>query len=547
MYKTLNAALLFLLLVVPQLGWAEAEKVRYTCPMHPHYIAEEMGSCPLCGMDLVAMAAAGEAATTQGHERTMVTIAPEIIQNIGVRYSQPQLTEFGRRIRAFGMVMENARAQRVVASRVSGWVEKLHVTAVGDPVKRGMVLYRLFSPDLVAAQRDLISAVERAGNGRLHAATQRLIALGLDRRFIEQLKKSRTLVQKVPFYADSSGILSKLNIRQGSYVKPGMAIATVQDYRTVWLNASVAEKDLGRITPQTPVSVMLPNLPGRPVHTKIDYIHPTIDAASRTGTIRLLLDNSDGVLRPGAYADVIFEVGVDKRLALPNGALLNNALGYHVVVALGEGRFQPKTVKVGLSSGGYTELLEGVDAHDQVVISGQFLIDSESALRESFTKLERLKTPLNMLNPTSSEMAMIDHLVDAALYLHEAQVDGYDIEAKQLQPARDIKALLWPRFGQTRLGSILEQSDQALARAQHARTEADLLLALHDLVTALQPWIFKGAAPHYQKKDLQLFTDTAQKVWLQLGQDADSPYGSEKAQATPYPPSPVAGANHDPA
>ncbi|ABK45870.1 transcriptional regulator, Fis family [Magnetococcus marinus MC-1] len=538
MRRYLATPLLCLLLILPQLGWGEPAVQRYTCPMHPHYIADQMGSCPLCGMDLVPLAA-GERPTSSSPDnpRNAVTIAPETIQNMGVRYGIPQWTEFGRRIRAFGMVMENERAQSVVASRVAGWIEKLQVTAVGDTIQQGMELYRLFSPDLVAAQRDLLSAAQQQGGGRLHAATQRLLALGVERRLINRWIAEKSLSERVPFYAEGSGTLSRLEVRQGSYVKPGMTLAVIQDYSRVWLNASVAEKDLSRITKQTPVRVLLPHLPGRKVATKIDYIHPIIDAASRTGTVRLLLDNQDGALRPGAYADVLFEVGVDRRLALPDGALLNDAQGYHVVLALGEGRFQPKAVKVGLSSGGFTEILEGLDEQQQVVISGQFLIDSESALGESFTKLERLKPPLNQLAPTPAQLAMLDHLVDAALYIHEAHIDGYAVEPTQLQPARDIKSLLWPHFGQTRLGAILTQAEDALSRAQQARTQAELLTALDQLVQALQPWIQQGAAQHYQAKGLHLFQHQGSpaRYWLQLGAEAASPYGPGPSQAIPYP------------
>ncbi|MEG3637625.1 efflux RND transporter periplasmic adaptor subunit [Magnetococcus sp. PR-3] len=531
---------LFLLLWVPMLAWAEEGGTKFTCPMHPHYIADEMGTCPICGMDLVPMESGAGVGALQGQdaeERAVVTISPETIQNSGIRFGYPQQTEFGRRIRAFGMVMENDRAQTVVSSRISGWIEKLHVTAVGDDIRKGAVLYKLFSPELVAAQRDYINAITRGGNGRMKSAAQRLYSLGVAKRFIRQLEKSKKVVEKVPFYAESSGTLSKLEVRQGSYVKPGMLIAKVQNYDSVWINASVAEKDLGFITKQTPVRIMLPNLPGREINSQIDYIHPTIDAASRTGIIRLKLDNREGELRPGAYADVVFEVGAIRRLALPNGALLRDPEGFHVVVSLGEGRFQPQAVKTGLSSGGYTEILEGLDAEDEIVLSGQFLIDSESALRESFQKLQRLKTPLHALSLDKGQMAMVDHLVDAALYMHEAMADGYDLDSKQLQPARDIRDLLWKRFGQTKLGKILDESASAIGRAQKARTDEDLHQALSDLTKALQPWILKGQSRYYQEKGVHLFmeSDTHERRWIQLGSDAFNPFGDAPSHQIPFP------------
>jgi Cu(I)/Ag(I) efflux system membrane fusion protein len=259
----------------------------------------------------------------------------------------------------------------------------------------------------------------------------------------------------------------------------------------------------------------------------VDYIHPTVDPDSRTGTVRLQLNNADGLLRPGAYADVLFEVGLDRRLAVPDSALLIDANGPYLVVALGEGRFQPRKVRTGLSSGGFTEVLEGIDGSERIVLSGQFLIDSESALRESFQKLQRLKLELADLPLSKAQLAMVDHLIDAGLYLHEALADGYDVSPDQLQPAREIRDMLWPVFGQTRLGPILEGAEQAIGEAQRARSESALRNALHGLVTALQPWVLQGRGDYYREKDIQLFRDESdRRLWLQQAGTPYSPYSA---------------------
>lgn len=507
-----------------------AADTQYTCPMHPHYIADEMGTCPICGMDLVPLASGPAPATESGGEpgRAAVTIAPETIQNMGVRYGRAEPTLFGRRIRAYGMVAANERTRNEVSSRVAGWIEELGITAVGDPVKRGMLLYRLFSPDLVAAQRDYLSALERDSAERIRSAAVRLDALGVSAGLLAQLRKGRKLIERIPFYAGAEGTVSELRVSEGAYVKPGETLAVIQDYATVWINASVAEKDLAAIGPDTPVRVILPNLPGRVIETRVDYIHPTVDPASRTGTVRLLLDNADGLLRPGAYADVLFEVGVDRRLAAPDNAVLIGADGPYVIVALGEGRFQPRPVRTGKSSGGFTEIVDGLTEDERIVVSGQFLIDSESSLRESFQKLQRLKQELIDLPLSDAQLAMADHLVDAALYIHEALADGYEVTPEQLQPAREIRDLLWPAFGQTRLGPILDAAEQAIAKAQQARTKSVLLNALHGLSEALQPWVLKGRPRHYVDQDVKLYRDSDDGgLWLQQGGRPFSPYGGQ--------------------
>jgi Cu(I)/Ag(I) efflux system membrane fusion protein len=242
----------------------------------------------------------------------------------------------------------------------------------------------------------------------------------------------------------------------------------------------------------------------------------------------MLLDNTDNLLRPGAYADVLFEVGLDRRLAVPDSALLLGADGPYLVVALGNGRFQPRKVRTGLSSGGFTEVIEGIDKDQRIVVSGQFLIDSESALRESFQKLQRLKLALVDLSLSKAQMAMVDHLIDAGLYLHEALVDGYDVSPTQLQPAREIRDMLWSQFGQTRLGPILEAADQAIAKAQQARSESALHNALHRLVSALQPWVLDGRREYYREKQVRLFkNETDGRLWVQQGDRPFSPYGDD--------------------
>ncbi|MBF0448097.1 MAG: efflux RND transporter periplasmic adaptor subunit [Magnetococcales bacterium] len=519
---------LFFLLTTGVYG-AEAT-VRYTCPMHPHYIAEEVGTCPICGMDLVPLES-GPATTNAEDEleqRQAVTIPAETIQNMGVRYGQVEEADFGRRIRSFGMVMENERAQNVVSSRVPGWVEKLRITAVGDPVKHNEELYRLFSPELIAAQRDYLSAINSSESGRIRSTALRLESLGVDKRVLLKLRSKRSILEKVPFYAAYSGLVSRLDVRQGTYIKPGQSLATIQDYGTVWINTSVAEKDLARINLQTAVQVIMPHLPGRTLTAKLDYIYPTIDATSRTGTVRLVLDNADRALRPGAYADVVFEIGIDRRLAIPTEALLKSSEGNHVIVALGEGRFQPRSVRIGLSSNGYTEILAGLKNRERIVVSGQFMIDSESALKESFRKLQRIKTPLYELVLSANELAMVDHLIDAALYIHEALIDGYNIEEKMLQPARGIFTLLKPKFGTTKLGSILKQADESMSQAQNARTETEWLAALNQLTDALLPWILEGAVQHYQNMGLILFRDKNHgQLWLQTTSQPFNPYGGK--------------------
>jgi membrane fusion protein, copper/silver efflux system len=507
----------------------EAKVTKWTCPMHPHYIADAFGTCPICGMDLVKLETGNASLGPEAAEtRSIVTIQPEVMQNMGVRLGKVERTQFGRTVRSFGIVLENARLQTEVTARFEGWIEKLHVTAVGDQVKRGMKLFEVYSPRLVTSQSDYF--LSRGTRGMPSRGLSQLRSLGVQEQAIEKIQKLDEPMQIVPFYAEQDGTIAQLNLKQGSYVQRGMLLAMIQDYSSVWLRVSVAEKDIGHISPETPATLTFRTLSGRTMQARVDYIYPTIDAKTRTGQVRLVIDNPDGLIRPGSYADVDFEVAAKDKIAIPSEAILRSGEGQHVVVSLGQGRFQPKTIRTGLTSGRWTEVTDGLSVGEDIVVSGQFLIDSESALRESFRKLQRLQLPLSLMNLTKNQFAMIDHMVDAALYLHEALVDGYDVDPKFLDPAISIREMMWPKFKDTRLAYVLTDSVNALKAAQAARSPSEVRAALAQLTEALQPWLTNGAPDHYKARNVSLYTDKqSQRVWFQLAGRPVNPFGDGAA------------------
>ena len=304
--------ILKLLILAPVLASSE----QYTCPMHPHYIADEPGNCPICGMTLVPLVNDGEGGTDKEesssdqknspHARQAIKIPPETIQNIGVRTEPAEIAHFGKNIRSFGLVSENMRLTHAITGRVAGWVEQLSITAVGDEVSKGDIIFTLYSPDLISAQQDYLAALSTNNKGRIRSSAQRLVSMGVGEKVLASLKQKREKLEKVPFYSSSQGVVSQLMISEGSYIKPGSSIATVQSYQSVWVNVSVAEKDLQFIQKDTKASVTFPNLGNTELIAHVDYIYPTIEESSRTGKVRLVLDNDEGLLKPGAYADIIF-------------------------------------------------------------------------------------------------------------------------------------------------------------------------------------------------------------------------------------------------
>jgi Cu(I)/Ag(I) efflux system membrane fusion protein len=316
-----------------------------------------------------------------------VVIAPETIQTLGVKVETAKEADFGRTIRAFGAVADNARLLTEVTSRVDGWIDELVITAVGDEVRKGDLIFRLRSPDLIAAKRDYVTALKSGSSSWAASSATRLKSLGVQGQTIAEINAGRTVDELTPFYAERDGIVAMLNVRKGAFIKSGDQIATLADYGEVWVIASIAEQDLPLIAPGAPAAVTFPNAPAASRTAIVDYVYPTVDPKTRTGKARIVLDNPNLALRPGAYADVSFEIGSQSRLAVPSEAILRDQRGAHVIMAMGEGRFMPMPVKTGLVAGGLTEIVDGLDAGDAIVVSGQFLIDSESNLKESLGKL----------------------------------------------------------------------------------------------------------------------------------------------------------------
>ncbi len=577
--------LLALLAVISTAMPTMAQAQQYTCPMHPHYVSDDAGTCPICGMDLVPLEGGNEgsqgqvtqkSAPTSGERkilywqapmdpsykmdkpgkspmgmdlvpiyaeepvaetgRTIVTIDSDMIQNSGVRSERAQMSNLGILVRSYGDITENTRDQFDISSRVEGWINELKVEAVGDIVKQGDLLFTLYSPQLVSSQSDLLSALKSGNTSIANSASKRLVSLGMQKQAISELKKRRKVFQNVPFYAESDGLVSKIDVREGGFVRPAMTIMSLQNYDTVWIEASLAEKDIAFVSEKSEVIVSFPTLGVSDIKAEVDYIYPTVDRATRTGRLRLVIDNDDGMLKPGAYADIEFETDVKPRLSVPSDAVLKSKEGDFVVIDLGEGRFQPRSIKTGLKYKSRTEIVDGLSDNDKVVVSGQFLIDSESALRESFRKMKQMQLSLSALDVDDDQMAMINHLIDAAIYIHEELVEDRFPNKKMIMPAISIGDHLVSNFRGTKLQFVLEDAENALKKAQKSSTRMQWQTGLNDLVTALKPWLLEGRPQYYKSKDLVLYmAHGLDKYWLQFEGSPQIPYDSGMPMPIEWP------------
>ncbi|MBU4569055.1 MAG: efflux RND transporter periplasmic adaptor subunit, partial [Alphaproteobacteria bacterium] len=540
--------------------------------------------CPICGMDLVPVTGSG-GAPAEGAARDIlyykhpmgqpdtspvpkkdsmgmdyipvyaepdagagVIVASEMIQTMGIRTAAVEVAAFGRSLRAFGVVETNERLETVSVARLEGWIEDLTVRAEGDSVRPGSRLYRVYSADLIAAQKDMLACLTIGIATRISAVRQRLRSLGMQDRVIDRLVETRAIIDRVPVYAETGGTVAELQVREGDYVKPGTPILRLQSYSGVWIIASIPETDLPLIRSGLGVRLDYPSAPEAPGQGVIDYIYPTIEPETRTAQVRIEVDNRSGYLRPGAYADIAIDIADEARLSVPSEAVLRDSDGAHVIVALGGGRFAGRKITTGVRAGGRTEVVTGLVAGDQVVASGQFLLDSEANLREGLAKLTAPavmtagpETPLSDLPIEAATLAEIDHFTDMALYFHEALIDGYRIDPRFVDPALGLGEALRTRLADTVLVPILEEAEAALRAAKEADDAGALAGELARLMSALEPWLLGGAPVHYREAGLSLFSDTETgRLWLQEGTAPLNPYGDGETERVPWP-APEAG------
>ncbi len=363
---------------------AEPEPLYWVAPMDPNYRRDGPGKSPM-GMDLVPVYADADPDNAPG----TVKVSSAVVNNLGVRTAPVTQTDWQSEIRTVGYVTYDEDRLLHIHPRVSGWVEKLYVKAAGDPVEQGQALYSLYSPELVNAQEELLIAVKRNNSALITAATERLRALQLDEDFIEKLRRRGKASQLVTFYASRSGVLNELQIREGFYVQPGTTMMSIGQLDEVWVEAEVFERQLIELQPGLAVTMTLDFLPSRQWHGQVDYVYPELDSKLRTARVRLRFANPDRLLKPNMFASVTIHGKPSSAvLTVPKEALIRAGSQNRVVRALGDGRFRSVAVDIGRSNASLMEVLGGLSAGDEVVTSGQFLLDSESSKNADFSRLE---------------------------------------------------------------------------------------------------------------------------------------------------------------
>lgn len=354
-------------------GSAKMERpvLYWKAPMDPNYRRDKPGKSPM-GMDLVPVYTAGD-------DPGVVSIDPRIVNNLGVRTAAAQQSVLSRRIETVGYVGYDEDTLQHIHMRVDGWIESLAIAATGDAVIKGQTLFELYSPTLVNAEEEFLTAL-RSGNSLLQKAShERLRALGVPLSEIERLNKSRKVKRRLTVLAEDDGFVANLMVREGVYITPASEVMSIAKLDRVWVLAEVFARQAAWIQAGQLAEVELEYLPGRRLQGRVDYVYPELDPQTRTLKVRLRFDNQERLLRPNMFARVtIYGTETAAVVHVPRAALIRGGVTDRVVLALGEGRFRAQAVQVGIESGDRIEIRAGVLAGDLVVTSGQFLIDSES-------------------------------------------------------------------------------------------------------------------------------------------------------------------------
>ena len=358
-------------------------------PMVPQQHFDKPGKSPFMDMQLVP-----KYADDAGGEGT-VAIDPRIAQNLGVRTATATTGSVERRIEAVGSVAWNERAVFVVQARSGGFVEKLHARAPLDPVTKGQPLVELLVPDWAAAQAEYL-LLQRAGKdaGLAEAARNRLQLLGMSEEQIGLMEKTGQPQTRITLYAPINGVIAELGVREGMTVMSGAMLFRLVGLSSVWVNAEVPEAQGAWLRPGTAVEARVPSFPGQVFRGRVSAILPEVNAATRTLRARVELANPGGRLKPGMFATLVFAQGTGtKALLVPSEAVIRTGERSVVILAESEGKFRPREVELGFESGGKSEIRKGLSEGDKVVVSGQFLIDSEASLRASGTRMEGAEAP----------------------------------------------------------------------------------------------------------------------------------------------------------
>ncbi|MBU1001776.1 MAG: efflux RND transporter periplasmic adaptor subunit [Proteobacteria bacterium] len=409
----------------------------WVAPMDPAYIRDTPGKSPM-GMDLVPVY------QDQGGEKeptSTIRIDPVTVQNMGVRTGKVRRAPLSKSIRALGSVTFDETRMYAVNTKFDGWIEKLYVDFVGETVKKGQPLFEIYSPEVVTAQEEYRLALDqvaslghsaypsvRANAERLREASRkRLSYWDLSESQIRRLEQGGQVRKTVTVYSPESGVVIKKDALLGHFVKAGMHQYDIADLSRVWVDVEVFEYELPFMRKGMPARMELSYMPGKTYSGKVLFIYPFLNPKTRTVRLRLEFPNPDNKLKPDMYANVFLQAQIDPAaLVIPQEAVIDSGVRKLVFVAQGKGRFEPREVRIGAEGDdGNFQVLSGLGEGEEIVLSAQFMMDSESRLREAIQKMLGARATGG---PSADELDMDDmDMAGDELKMDELKMDGQDM------------------------------------------------------------------------------------------------------------------------
>jgi len=377
-----------------------AQPLMWRNPMNPAATSPAPAKDTM-GMDYIPICATENAGNGSSPAGT-VRIDPTTTQNIGVRLSVAVQKTLSRQITTVGRITFDETKLVTLHPKVDGWVDKLFVDKTGESVKQDTMLLAFYSPELVATQEEYLLALsnwEQLKNSPytdIRDGAKRLLDSSLDRlRFFDvaehqilELQRTHKVRKNMHIHAPAAGVVTNIGVREGARVTPDSELYQIADLSRVWVLADLYEYEISWVNVGDVARLSIGSLPGRDFTGRITYIYPYLDAKTRTNKVRIEFDNAAGLLKPDMFGDVeIAASAIKTGVFVPRESVLMTGKQAHLFVQSEAGRFEPRTVRTGISADGLIEIVNGVQAGEAVVSSGQFLIDSESSIREAAAKM----------------------------------------------------------------------------------------------------------------------------------------------------------------
>lgn len=385
-----------------RLNEAGAAKKMWVCPMHSQILQDHPGSCPICGMDLVETGAAHD------HHAESMQVDTALQQRMGMRLARVEPRRLIREVHAYGTIGVDEDSVHAISPKVEGWISKLHINALGQHVAAGQLLYEIYSPELVQRQREYIQLLQRRDQlldtrDGLYGQTAEVAAsLARERirmrdklayadvssKTIAEIERTYRTVDQVPVYAPKAGYVTQVGAREGTYVTPMTPLLSLADNATVWIDIALYPDQLEWVREGDTVTVTSPHSDQSPLHGRLRLAAPTVDPVTHTARARLVVRNTDRLLRPGAYVDVDIAARPRTGLAVPRSAVIRTGRGDRVMLVREGGHFMPVPVLTGIENDDFIEIIDGLQEGAQVAVSGQFLLDAAASLSDSVQRMQ---------------------------------------------------------------------------------------------------------------------------------------------------------------